>query len=212
LDYKVSEYVKMLDINSAKEEVERMLSQKIEPKEIRNQIFLGLTEVGRKYERGEYFIGDLIVSGMLVKEVLALEEMKDSSSANSPQNKGRILIGTVCDDIHDIGKDIMTELLASGGIEVINLGVDVPPQKFVEGIRKYNPDILGLSCTMTTSINYIFKTIDVIKDAGLRDNLKIIIGGTAISKKYSNINLADEIVNDAYKGLKICQEWVGKNS
>lgn len=209
MDYKVSEYVKMLDINSAKEEVEKMLSQKIEPREIRNQIFLGLTEVGRKYEKGEYYIGDLIVSGMLVKEVLALDEMKDSSCDNDPQYKGRILIGTVCDDIHDIGKDIMTELLASEGFEVINLGVDVPPQKFVEGILKYNPDILGLSCTMTTSIDYLFKTIDVIKEAGLRDNLKIIIGGTAISKKYFNNNLADEIVNDAYEGLKTCQEWVG---
>lgn len=211
MDYKVSEYVEMLEVNSAKEEVERMLSQKVEPREIRNQIFSGLTEVGRKYERGEYFIGDLIVSGMLVKEVLALEEMKDSACVNDPQYKGKILIGTVCDDIHDIGKDIMIELLASEGFEVKDLGVDVPPQKFVEGVLQYNPDILGLSCTMTTSIDYLLKTINVLREAGLRDNLKIIIGGTAISKKYVNISLADEIVNDAYAGLKVCQEWMTQN-
>ncbi|MFZ7120885.1 MAG: cobalamin B12-binding domain-containing protein [Eubacteriaceae bacterium] len=208
MEYKLIEYVKELDVNSAKLEVENMLNNNVSPKEIQRQMLKGLYEVGQKYESGDCYIGDLIVSGMLMKEILALEKMKDSLLSSENICIGKVLIGTVCDDIHDIGKDILIEMLTTGGFKVLDLGVDVSPKKFVKEIISFQPDIVGISCILTTSINYVFQTIKEIEKEGLRNKVKIIVGGAAINKKYFSVDIADALTNDAYEGLNICKTWI----
>lgn len=201
-------YVSQLDVAGTKREVDYLLSKDTKPEEIQRQMFLGLVEVGKKYELGEYFIGDLIVAGMLMKEILSLEKMKDNSDAQDHKPQGKVLMGTVSDDIHDIGKDIFKQLLVSNGFEVIDLGVDVSLSRFIEAIKKHKPDIVGLSCILTTAINHIFDTIKGIEDAGLRNDVKIIVGGAVVNKKYFTIDCADAFTNDAYEGLTICREML----
>ncbi|AOT73168.1 cobalamin-binding protein [Geosporobacter ferrireducens] len=208
LEYNLIDYVTALDVNNIKSEVEKMLGENIEPKEIQRQMLIGLYEIGKKYESGEYYIGDLIVSGMMMKDILSLEKMKDPLSFNNQTFKGKVMLGTVSDDIHDIGKDILKQMLAADGFEVIDLGVDVPADRFVEEIQKHKPDIVGLSCILTTSINNIFKTIKGIEEAGLRNHVKIIVGGAAMNKKYFKVDAADAFTNDAYEGLQICEQWM----
>jgi methylmalonyl-CoA mutase cobalamin-binding domain/chain len=202
------EYVRELNVNSAMREVESMLVNDILPEEIQKQMLTGLIEVGKKYEAGEFFIGDLIVAGMLMKDVLSIEQMKQLGEPGDKHYNGKVLIGTVSTDIHDIGKDIFAQLLSSNGFEVINLGVDVLPEQFIEGIKEHSPDIVGISCILTTSISYVPKTIKAIQEAGLRDQVKIIVGGAAISKKYYKSGDADAVTDDAYEGLKISEQWM----
>lgn len=208
MEYKLIEYVKELNVNEAKSEVEYMLSQGVAPIEIQKQMLVGLYEIGKKYESGDCFIGDLIVSGMLMKEILALEEMKTSLVTGEKGYTGKVILGTVSDDIHDIGKDIMMEMLESEGFEILDLGVDVSPEKFVEGVNSFKPDIVGISCILTTSINYVFETIKAIEKTDLRNDIKVIVGGAAINKKYFNVDIADALTNDAYEGLNICKNWI----
>lgn len=204
---KLVQYVKDLNVNLARLEVESMLNNKISPEEIQQQMLLGVYEVGKKYENGDFFIGDLIVAGMLMKEILSLDKMKFLSEVDKEDYNGKVLIGTVKTDIHDIGKEILAQLLSSKGFNVCDLGVDVAPEKFVEGIKEFSPDIVGISCILTTSINYISKTIKAIQKAGFQDKVKIIVGGTAVSKRYYKIDDANATTNDAYEGLKICEQW-----
>lgn len=208
IEYKLIKYVKELNENSAKSEVTKMLNNNISPKEIQEQLFIGMKEIGLMYESGEYFIGDLIVSGMMIKEILALDEMKyQLSTSNDKKYIGKVILGTVSEDIHDIGKNIIFEMLEAEGFQVLDLGVDVSPEKFVEAIISFEPDIVGISCLLATCIDSIFTTIKKIEKHNLRDNVKIIVGGT-INKKYINMDTADALTNDAYEGLKICKTWV----
>ncbi len=202
------EYVSELNVDKAEAEVKKMLNEGVSPKEIYQSMLDGLYEIGKKYEAGESFIGDLIVSGMLMKEVLSIDEMKTYNTNKYTTYKGRILMGTVSEDIHDIGKDIMIEMLTAEGFKVMDLGVDVRPEKYVEAIIAFKPHIVGISCVLTTSINYIFETIKAIEKSGHRDSLKIIVGGAVINKKCYRIGNADATTNDAYEGLHICENWI----
>ncbi|MBF7095669.1 cobalamin-dependent protein [Alkalibacter sp. M17DMB] len=195
-------------MNQIRKEVDKLLAEGVHPKEIQRQLLEGLKEIGKKYESGECFIGDLIVSGMMMKEILSMDQMKTLLYEVDKTYTGKVILGTVSEDIHDIGKDIMKEFLSAEGFEVLDLGVDVSPEKFLEAIRTFKPDIVGISFILTTCLNNVFKTISAIENSGLRDSLKIIVGGAAISKKYSAIKGADAYTDDAYEGLKICETWM----
>jgi len=204
----LKKYVENLQVNEVQEEVQKMLDNDVDPKEIEKQLLEGLKEVGRKYENGEYFIGDLVVSGIMMKEIFATEKMKSYLKTAEKNYNGKIVLGTVSDDIHDIGKDIMFEMFTSAGFEVIDLGVDVPTEEFIRAIVSLQPDIVGISCILTTCIDNIQATIDGIEQKGLRDHIKIIVGGTAIHKKYGSMIRADAFTNDAQEGLRICESWM----
>ncbi len=206
---KLSQYISNLDLNNAKIEVQRLLKSNTSHKEVFQLLLAGLDEVGKKYKEGEYYIGDLIVSGMLMKDILSMEEMKNLN-LDPPASKGKIVIGTVLEDIHDIGKSIMVDMLSALGFEVIDLGVDVSPEQFAKAVLEYRPHILGISCVLTVAINNIFVTIRAIEETGLRDELKIIVGGAALDKRYFSVREADALTNDAYEGVQICKEWMQK--
>jgi 5-methyltetrahydrofolate--homocysteine methyltransferase len=173
-----------------------------QPYDIFNNLSIGLDEIGRKYETGRYFTSDLIVSGANMKK--AIEILSKLFQKNSDSSKGKVLIGTVQGDVHDIGKTIFSIMLQSKGFEVVDLGVDVSNEEFIEKVEKKNPDILAISALLTSTMTNMEKVIESLKDKGLRERVKIIVGGRPINETYAKSIGADEYAEDAVEGVRKC--------
>ena len=146
---------------------------------------------------------------------MAGEVMKEGMKVLEPYLRGseirkigKVVIGTVRGDLHDIGKNIVATLLSAAGFEVIDLGVDVPPEKFVEAVKEHNPDIIGMSALLTTTMIEMENVIKALKEAGLRNRVKIIIGGAPITREFAEKIGADAAARDAVEGVNICKSWV----
>lgn len=200
--------VAKLDEDKVLELVRQGLKEGKDPSYLQKQLQLGMEKVGQLYEKGEYFIADLIMAGMICKEVLKIEEMKNDMSKVKVQNKAKILLGTVYGDLHDIGKDVFGGMMESAGFEVYDLGVDVPAKVFVDKVREVQPDILGLSGVLTYVFVSMKDVIDELKKAGLRDKVKVIIGGSAVTKEVCEYIGADNFTDDALRGVEICKSWI----
>lgn len=175
---------------------------------IQNHLNLGLELVGKKYEKGEYYIADLIVAGELVKHTLLIEGMS-YNTLNGRQYVGKVAVGTVFEDIHDVGKDIFISMLNSAGFETIDLGVDVSAEKFVQVIQEEKPDIIGISGVLSMMGSNIKQIIDAIDANNLRTQVKIIVGGSSVNNKLFQYVKADSFTMDAAEGVKICKAWMG---
>ncbi len=168
----------------------------------------GMEMVGKRFASGEYFIPDLIYSGEILKEIT--EIVKPKLTGTSQQKKlGKFLLATVAGDIHDIGKDIVGFMMDISGFEVIDLGIDVPKEKIVEAIKKDKPQIVGLSGFLTLAFDSMKETIDAIKAAGLRNNVKIMIGGGQIDEEVKKYTGADAYRPDAVAAVTLAKEWIG---
>ncbi|HIQ03707.1 MAG TPA: cobalamin-binding protein [Desulfurococcales archaeon] len=168
-----------------------------------------MDEIGRLYEAGEYFLPELILASDMFKKIMdTLLKPAIYSGKESPRKLGRVVIGTVEGDIHDIGKNIVAALLEVAGFEVIDLGVDVPVEKFIEAVKKYNPDILAMSALLTTTKENMRKVIEALKREGLRDKVKVIIGGAAVSEDYAREIGADAYGSTASDGVRKCKMLV----
>lgn len=166
----------------------------------------GMDEIGKRFENGEYFVGDLIFAGEIMVE--AMDIMKPALSGGSTDSKyGKMILCTVKDDLHDIGKNIVKAMLEAGGFEVIDLGIDVPPEKIVETAKEQNIHIIALSGVLTLAIDSMKATIEAFKAAGMRDQVKIIIGGNPVSEEVKNNIGADEWAYSPQKTVQVCQEW-----
>lgn len=165
-------------------------------------------KVGEKFESGEFFVADLVMAGEIMKAVSGLARSRLMELGKPRKVIGKVVIGTVEGDIHDIGKDIVVTMAEAAGFEVIDLGVDVPPQKFVEVIKQHNPDIVGLSGLLTLAIDSMKRTVDAIRDAELRSKVKIIIGGGRVDQYACEYVGADAWTNDASQGVKIMLKWI----
>jgi 5-methyltetrahydrofolate--homocysteine methyltransferase len=150
-----------------------------------------MAEVGRRFECSEYFVPELLMAARAMKA--ALELLRPLLAASGAEPAGRVVIGTVQGDQHDIGKNLVAAMLEGGGFEVTDLGVNVSPQKFVTAIREKNPQILALSALLTTTMPAMKTTIEAVVQAGLRAKVKILVGGAPITRHY-----ADEIGADGY--------------
>jgi len=168
----------------------------------------GMEVVGEKYENGEYFLAELIMAGETMKE--GMKVLEPHLKGGEVKKIGKVVIGTVRGDLHDIGKNIVVTLLNAAGFEVVDLGVDVSPEKFVEAIKQNNPEIVGMSALLTTTMVEMENVIKTLKDAGLRDKVKIIIGGAPITQEYAEKIGADAAARDAVEGVNICKSWVTK--
>ncbi len=166
-----------------------------------------LNFVGERYELGEYFVSDLIIAGEIMNEGVAV--LKQALPKKKGERSGTILIGTVKGDMHDVGKNIFSTLARAHGFKIIDLGVDVPADKFVEAVRKNNPDIVGVSALLSSTMNYIPKVVEALINAGLRNRVKIIAGGAPVADSYARSAGADAGVNNAVQGVEICEEWLG---
>ena len=166
-----------------------------------------MDEIGNRFEKGEYFLSELLLGGEIFQEImkLALPHIKDGES----KKLGKMVLGTVREDIHDIGKDIFKAFAEAAGFEVVDIGVDVPVEKFVEAVKDNSPDIVGMSCLITAGMSSMKRTIDAIKEAGLTD-VKIIIGGGRVDKELKEFSGADAWADDAAKGVRLCKELVVK--
>ena len=180
--------------------MEEVIKQGLDAKVILNEaIIKGADEVGILYEKEEYFLADLLMSGDALKAAMEILKPKLSMDSDVKPQKV-ILIGTVEGDVHDIGKSLVTSLLQGQGFEVIDLGSDVPVETFVQKAKEIKPDIIGLSGLLTMSISKMHETIILLKKAGIPS--KIIIGGGVVSKQSCAMIGADDCAKDGYEGIK----------
>ncbi|MPW26612.1 cobalamin-binding protein [Alkalibaculum sp. M08DMB] len=169
----------------------------------------GMAVVGDRFERGDYFVGDLIFAGEILTEVIDI--IKPAIGVKTQQNiKGKIVLGTVKGDLHDIGKNIFKIMATAEGFEVHDIGIDQPVEAFVEKVREIKPDIMGMSGVLTLALDAMKMTVDGLVEADLRENLKVIIGGNPVSKDASENIGADAFTTNAAEGLMICKEWMQK--
>jgi len=158
---------------------------------LRDVMVPAMDEVGRRYECGDYFLPEMLISARAMKEALAL--LRPRLVATDVKPAGTVVAGTVKGDLHDIGKNLVCMMLEGAGFEVLFLGVDVSPEKFVELVKKHNVKLLGLSALLTTTMPSMKTTIEALQEAGLKGKVKVIIGGAPVTQKY-----ADEIGADGY--------------
>jgi corrinoid protein of di/trimethylamine methyltransferase len=171
---------------------QQALAEGVDPLKLVNDYMVpAMDEVGRRFEANEYFVPELLISARAMKA--ALEIIRPLLTARGDQPLGRVAIGTVKGDLHDIGKNLVGSLLEGGGFEVIDLGVNVTPEKFIATINEKKANIIAMSALLTTTMPSMKTTIDALKQAGVRNKVKVLIGGAPITQKY-----ADEIGADGY--------------
>jgi len=188
--------------------VEEKLSAGEEPLKILEDVRRAMEIVGNRFANSEYFISDLLYSGEILKTITDMIKPKLAKAAKV-KRLGKVVMGSVAGDIHDIGKNIVVFMLDVNGFEVYDLGVDVPAQKFVEKIKETGAPIVGLSGFLALAFDSMKQTIQAIKDAGLRDKVKVMIGGGQITEEIRKYTGADAYGKDAIAGVSLAKKWVG---
>ena len=188
--------------------VEDRLKANEDPLKILEDARKGMEMVGNRFASSEYFIPDLVYSGEILKSVTELVKPKMTGAAES-KKVGKIVFGTVAGDIHDIGKDIVVFMLDVNGFEVHDLGVDVSAQKFVDKLKETDASIVGLSGFLTLAFDSMKQTVEAIQAAGLRDKVKVMIGGGQITEEVSKYTGADAYGKDAMAGVALAKKWAG---
>jgi methanogenic corrinoid protein MtbC1 len=166
----------------------------------------GMEIVGSNFEKGEYFVGDLIFAGELL--TASIEKLKPFLGGGGTGTKGTIVLGTVEGDIHDIGKNIFKGMAEAAGFTVVDIGIDQPPAAFVKAVQDNKPKVVGFSGVLTLSIDSMKRTVEALKEAGLRDGLKITIGGNAVNEEACIYTGADTWSKNAAEAVKTCGSWV----
>ena len=180
------------DAKATQSLTQQALAEGVDPLKLVNDYMVpAMDEVGRRFEANEYFVPELLISARAMKA--ALELIRPILTARGDKPVGRVAIGTVKGDLHDIGKNLVGSLLEGGGFEVIDLGVNVTPEKFIASINEKQANIIAMSALLTTTMPSMKTTIDALKQAGVRDKVKVLIGGAPITQNY-----ADEIGADGY--------------
>ena len=180
------------DAKTSQAITQQALADGVDPLKLVNEFMVpAMDEVGRRFEANEYFVPELLIAARAMKA--SLELIRPLLTARGDQPAGRVAIGTVKGDLHDIGKNLVASLLEGGGFEVIDLGVNVPPEKFIATIKEKGANIVAMSALLTTTMPAMKSTIDALKQAGVREQVKVLIGGAPITQKY-----ADEIGADGY--------------
>jgi len=205
---KISQYVERGQIQEAKEATRQALNvEKIPAMEILNKgLIAGLAVIGEKFSCQKAFVPELITAGMAMKESLDL--LRPVFETSGAPSMGTVVIGTVEGDVHDVGKNIVTMMLQGAGFKVHDLGIDVPPEKFVEAVKKYQPDILALSALYTPTRLAMKETIKAMEDGALRSKMKVIIGGAPIDQSFCDLIKADGYAPDAPQAVQLCKTWI----
>jgi 5-methyltetrahydrofolate--homocysteine methyltransferase len=194
---------------SVEELTKRALSQDISAEDILNNgLVAGMNIVSKKFKNNEIFIPEVLISAKSMYSGLGI--IKPLLSELNVKSKGKIVIGTVKGDLHDIGKNIVAMLLQGAGFDVVDLGADVPKEKFLEFVKNERVDILGMSALLTTTMIYMKETIEALKKAGLRENIKVIIGGAPVTESYAAQIDADGYAPDAASAVDLAKRLLGK--
>lgn len=180
------------DAKSAREITQKAIADGADPMHLVNeQMVPAMSEVGRRFECNEYFVPELLISARAMKA--SLELIRPLLVARGAQPVARVAIGTVKGDLHDIGKNLVAAMLEGGGFEVLDLGVNVSPEQFVQAVQNKGAQVIAMSALLTTTMPSMRSTVEALKDAGVREQVKVLVGGAPITQKY-----ADEIGADGY--------------
>jgi 5-methyltetrahydrofolate--homocysteine methyltransferase len=185
--------------------VEKALADRVPPLDVVNAMSEGMTEVGERYSREEYYLAELLMAGEVMKAGLEIVNPLLKSELGEPV--GRVVIGTIEGDLHDIGKNLVIALLSSAGFEIYDLGIDVPPSVFVDKVQEVNATILAMSALLTTTAANMGAVIKGLQHAGLREGLKVIVGGAAVTPELAQEIGADAFGKDAMEAQQICKRW-----
>jgi len=188
--------------------VDKALEEGVDPNDLLGDAKEAMNIVGQRFASEEYFIPDLVFSGEILKGIIKKLE-PHLKKGEEEERLGKVIIGTVAGDIHDIGKDLVVFMLDVNGFEVLDLGIDVPVQKFVDTIKETGSTVVGLSGFLTLAFDSMKETVDAIKAAGLRNNVKIMIGGGQMDEQVRDFTGADAYGKDAMAAVKLAKGWIG---
>ncbi len=201
---KIVDAILDLDEATALSVAEELLKSGNDPVQILEMCREGMSKVGEKFEAGEFFLSEMIMAAEIFNQVM--EMIRPQLMKTITEKKGKIVIGTVEGDVHDIGKNIIIALLEAEGFEVIDLGVDVPSDRFVSAIKEHKPDIVGMSSLLTVALESTKETVKAIEAAGLRDKVKIIVGGGRIDPQAAEYIKPDAYTDNAALGVRLCKQ------
>jgi len=188
--------------------IHKAIDANIDTKQILNEaIIRGAEEVGVRYEKGEYFLADMLLAADAIND--CMDVIKPKLVEEKHKSPGKVLIGTPEGDLHDIGKSLVIALLQGQGFEVVDLGVDVPPEKFVEVAKYENPDIIGISGLLTVTISKMTETVTMLKRKGIK--AKIVVGGGILSEEACKYIGADAWTKDGWNGVKLIKNMIEAN-
>jgi 5-methyltetrahydrofolate--homocysteine methyltransferase len=199
------------DQKSSVEITGQLLEAGASPQEILNKgLIEGMTEVGERFKRGEYFVPEMLVAARAMKR--ALEVLRPRLVDTGARPIGTIVIGTVRGDLHDIGKNLAAMFLEGAGFHVVDLGVDVPADRFISAIKEQHADILGMSALLTTTMTYTAEVVRALKAANLRDRVKVIVGGAPVTEAWTAQIGADAFALDAASAAERCRELMTRQT
>jgi 5-methyltetrahydrofolate--homocysteine methyltransferase len=193
----------------ALQQSKQLLDEGIDPMVVLSACSTAMQTVGERFEKGEYFLPHLIMAGNILKQVSEMIKPYMQEQEKSGTDQGRVLIGTVKGDIHDIGKNMVTFLLEANGLTVNDIGIDQHPDKFVGAIRVFQPDVVGLSGLLTLAFESMKETVQAIEKEGLREHTRIIIGGALVSERVKDYTGADAFAPHALAGVRTIRQWIG---
>lgn len=195
-------------VNQVKEQVQGMIDSGVNPLEIINQgLIAGMNVVGVRFKKGDMYVPEVLMSAKSMSA--GIEMVKPLIADNDMPSMGTVAIGTVKGDLHDIGKNLVSMMIESGGLTVINVGVDVEPAKFVQVLKEKNVQIIAMSALLTTTMMKMKDTIELLIEEGLRDKVKVIVGGAPISREFADEIGADGFAPDAASAVDLCKKLLG---
>jgi methanogenic corrinoid protein MtbC1 len=190
--------------------VDQALGKGTAAEELLEETKEGMNIVGERFAKGEYFIPDLVFSGEILRGIVQkLEPKLKAGTGKEAKRLGKVVVGTVAGDIHDIGKDLVVFMLDVSGFEVTDLGIDVPAQKFVDAIKETGSTVIGLSGFLALAFDSMKETIETMEKAGLRDKVKVMIGGGQMSDEIKKYTGADAYGKDAMAAVQLAKGWIG---
>lgn len=197
------------DVVAVRGLTERLLQNNVAPQTILNDgLIAGMDVVGQQMRDCEIYLPDVLQSARAMRA--AMDILKPYLMKEGVQPIGRIVLGTVKGDLHDIGKNIVGIMLQGAGIEVIDLGVNIPPEKFVDAIKEHNPALVGMSALLTTTMSWMKKTMEIIAEAGVRSRVKVMVGGAPITQRFADEIGADGFSRDAAGAAVMAKELLAK--
>lgn len=196
------------DAPGVNKRVEQPVAECVSPSEIISQYLIpAMTEVGARFERGEFYVPEMLIAARAMRTGLGV--LKPLLVEGELKTAGRVVMGTVKDDLHDIGKNLVSMMLEGAGFEVTDLGVDVGPEEFLEAVRGEKPDIVGMSALLTTTMPAMKSTIEALVEAGLRDKVKVLVGGAPLTQAFAYQVGADGYAPDAGSAVRKAKELLG---
>jgi len=198
------------NLNLSVSTTQEAIAEGLNPQTVINDYMVkAMEEMGARFESGKAFVPNLLMSARAMKG--SLELLKPLLKSDGSESAGKVVIGTVKGDLHDIGKNLVASMLEGCGFEVINLGVDVSSEKFVEAIKEHNADVICMSALLTTTMNYMKEVVAAIEAAGLKSKVKVMIGGAPLSKSFADQIGADGYSDNANSAVQLAKALIAQN-